>query len=143
LTPEQRDRVLALQQECARPFGALAEEFEGVAAEMVEDAWAEQYARMADWIDPRRVRIDPDVLGLIQSDEAREHGVLPLRWTDGGLIACTTRTHLVGALAFTGRRLTDLCLFAMAESDPFAQALEEHYGVPSPDRRGRLLRDTL
>ena len=127
LTPSQRDRILELQEERARPFGALAEEFEGVSASHVEEAWADQYAAIADRIDPRRVRISAELLALVPATDAAEHGVLPLRRTDGGLVACTTREKLIAAVAYTGQNVGDLCLFVLADEHDFREALRKHY----------------
>lgn len=129
LTPVQRDRILRLQEERARPFGALAEEHEGVCAAQVEEAWADQYAAIADRVDPRRSRIAPDVLALVPAADAAEHGVLPLRRTEAGLVACTTRAKLVGAVAYTGTRLSEACLFVLADEVAFGEALRMHYRV--------------
>ncbi len=127
LTGAQRDAVLGEQRVSGRPFGEIAELRFGVRAELVEDAWAEQYADGAMWIDPRLEFVDPTVLTVIERRQAWQFRFLPVRRDGEELMACTTRENLVRALRFAGWRIPRVCFFVLAEPRPLGEALARYY----------------
>ena len=127
LTPEQRDEVLEHQRVAGRPFGLLAEEMHGVDPRAVEMAWAAQYAGMAERIDLATETPLRDVLGVIDSRQAWQFGVLPVRLEDSELIIATTEDRLARALRFAGWRVPFSCRFALASEEALLNALETHY----------------
>lgn len=127
LTTEQREAVLQKQQLTGRPFGELAERMFGVSQSAVERAWAEQYATIAERIDPRRERIDDRVLALLERRQAWQFSLLPLRFEKEELIVCTTEEQLVRAMRFTGWRIKWPCYFVLADTAALSKALMRHY----------------
>jgi hypothetical protein len=127
LTPEQRDRILDQQWATNKPFGVLAEEMFGLSIGDVERAWAEQYAMMAEHVDPDREGVDPSVLGMIDRRQAWQFGMLPLRYDGEELLVCTTQELLPRALRFAGWKLGHKCYFVIAEPEALGRALQRHY----------------
>ena len=127
LTTDDRDAVLQMQRKVNRPFGVLAEEMFGISRHGVELAWAEQYANVADHVDPRCEPINPAALKLITRRQAWQFGLLPLGYDGEQLILATTKENLPRALRFTGWRFNHLCYLVIAEPDELAQAMMEHY----------------
>lgn len=127
LSEAQRAEILQRQKTDPRPFGALAERLFGIGPDVIEQAWAEQFAGLTSSVDPRAEAVDPGVLGLIERRQAWQFRVLPLRYEDGDLVMCTTREHLVRALKFTGWRLSKPCHFVLADSLALGEALMRYY----------------
>lgn len=127
LTSDDRDAVLEMQRKVNRPFGVLAEEMFGISPHGVELAWAEQYASVADHVDPRCEPVDPAVQGLISRRQAWQFGLMPLRYDGEQLILATTKENLPRALRFTGWRFNHLSYLVVAEPDALAEAMMEHY----------------
>ncbi|MEM0983351.1 MAG: hypothetical protein AAGI17_05315 [Planctomycetota bacterium] len=133
LTRNQRDEILALQKGKGGPFGVYAEELFGVSKADVEAAWSEQFASMADWIDPTGVMIDPELLGMLSSRQAWQFGVLPVRLDESELVCCTTTARLSRALRFTTWRIADPVRFELCEEHQLAEALETHLPMAGLD----------
>ena len=129
LTTEDRDAVLEMQRKVNRPFGVLAEEMFGLSRHGVELAWAEQYASLADHVDPRCEPVNPAAKALISRRQAWQFGVLPLGYDGEQLILATTKENLPRALRFTGWRFNHLCYLVIAEPDELAEAMMEHYPI--------------
>lgn len=127
LTEAQRVEILEEQRTTPRPFGELAERLFGVSESAVEQAWAEQYAQMAEGIDPRAATVDPDVLGLIERRQAWQFRVLPIRVDGDEIVVCTTADNLPRALRFIGWRVSRPCYFQIADADALDEALQQHY----------------
>jgi hypothetical protein len=127
LTPAQRDEVLLAQKSRGGPFGAVAEEMFGISPSTVEAAWAEQYSLFAAHIDPRTYDVLPRTLDVITRRQAWQFRVLPLKFQDNDILACTTRESLVRALRFVGWRLGHACHFVLADPLALGEALERHY----------------
>ena len=51
LSAKQVDHILSVQRVSHRPFGDLAERLYGISPQAVEDAWVQQYMRIAGTID--------------------------------------------------------------------------------------------
>ncbi len=126
LSLDECDRIMAEQDVNGRPFGVIAEEMCGVAADAVEQAWADQYCMMAEWIDASLAKVDPAALAMIDRRQAWQFRVLPISIRGNELRVCTTREHLVRALNFTTRHVKMTCYYLMAETDELAAALMRH-----------------
>ncbi len=127
LTTEQVEQILRHQRTTARPFGALAEEMFGVTEEQVERAWATQYERISQRIDPTTELISPDALLAVSRRQAWQFRVMPIRFEEGELILATTADHLARALRFASRCLAVPCYFVIAEADRLGESLSEHF----------------
>ena len=127
ITSQQRDTVLDQQRIVARPFGLLAEEMHGVAPKAVEEAWAEQFAEHAEWIDPLETKPSQDALSLIESRQAWQFGVIPIRLEEGELEFATTVDRLPRALRFAGWRVPIQCSFSLCTENQLSAALESYY----------------
>jgi hypothetical protein len=135
LTTQQRDAVLEAQKCRGGPFGALAEQIFGVAPEVIEAAWAEQYAALVPHIDPRTYPVQPRVLDIISRRQAWQFRVLPLELRGRDLIACTTQNALVRALRFAGWRLGHAVQFVLADPVALGEAIARHYPMAGMDAR--------
>lgn len=129
LTESQRDEILNFQATHKRPFGELAETLFGVPPEAVEQAWATQYAMLAESVDPRDTPIESDSLDLISRRQAWQFKVLPLGISRGEVRICTTQDHLARALRFIGWRVSAPCHFVLAQADHLGEALMRHYPI--------------
>lgn len=127
LTESDRDAVLERQRETARPFGLLAEQMFGVSPHGVELAWAEQYAEVADSVDPRTERVEPAALRTITARQAWQFGLLPMRYEGNDLVIATTQHNLPRALRFTGWRFSHPCYLVIAEATALGEALDAHF----------------
>jgi hypothetical protein len=127
MTEKQVASILEEQERTGRPFGALAEEMFGVSAKSVEKAWAEQYAEMAEWVDPTIAPIDPAVAGLITRRQAWQFSILPLGMQGETLRVCTTVENLTRALNFATKHFPTSVYFLIAEPEDLTRALQRHY----------------
>lgn len=127
ISEAQRDDVLAQQRLAKRPFGLLAEEMHGIAPNAVESAWAAQYAQYADPVDLASACPHSDALGLIESRQAWQFGVIPVCLEDDELVIATTVDRLPRALRFAGWRVPVQCRFCICTEDDLSVALETHY----------------
>ncbi|QOJ00601.1 MAG: hypothetical protein HRU70_08895 [Phycisphaeraceae bacterium] len=128
LSDDQRQQVLETQQVVGRPFGDLAERLFGVRPEQVEDAWAEQYAAMAQRVDPTRLRPQRLALELITPRQARQFGVLPVKTEGAELVVCTTAANLARALRFLGWKVGRPACFLIAEPRDLDRMIDLCYG---------------
>lgn len=129
LTKEQVAEILDTQKRRGRPFGDLAERLFGVRPEIVEEAWAEQYAQMADHVDPARLRPEAAALRLIEGEQAREFGLLPVEINGDEVMVCTTSDNLARALRFVGWRIGKPAYFVIAEETALERAIQRHYAA--------------
>jgi MshEN domain len=127
LSRDDRDAVLEMQRKVKRPFGVLAEEMFGITRHSVELAWAEQYASLADHVDPTSETIDPAAHGVISRRQAWQFGLFPLRFEGDQLVLATTKENLPRALRFTGWRLACPCYLVVADPEPLGRAMMELY----------------
>src|SRR5687767_14948744 len=58
LTEDQVQHIVKVQKESHRPFGDLAERLYGVDPKAIEDAWVQQYIRLAGEVDLEELAID-------------------------------------------------------------------------------------
>lgn len=127
LSRTQRDAVLKEQEGTGRPFGEIAEQMFGVSSDLVEDAWAQQYALLSGLIDPRSEHVDAEAVARLGAEEAWQNEVLPMRRDGRELMVCTTREGLVRALSFMDSRVRERCYFVLAERAHLHEALSRHY----------------
>lgn len=144
ISEQQRREILELQKACGRPFGLLAEQMFGVSPRDVEQAWAQQYAHLAEHIDPTAVEIAPAALACIERRQAWQFRVLPIRFDRGELVLATDVASLPRAMRFTGWRVASPCRFLIADSASLSVALKAYYpmGGFDPHDLGSLLKQT-
>ena len=130
LTDRQVQHILRVQRISHRPFGDLAERLYGVSAEAVEDAWVQQYIRLAGVVDLEQVRMDVDCLRLINRRQAWQFRLLPTERQSEGLQIATDAGSLVRAVNFATRRLDEPVMFLIAEHQQLREFLMKHYPVP-------------
>ena len=133
LTEEQRDAVLEHQRRHPRPFGLLAEQLFGVSPRTVEQAWAEQFASVAERVDLSETPSESDALDLIDRRQAWQFGVVPIRFEDGELLMATSRPHLARAIRFAGWRVEYPCRFVLCSADELPAALTARYPMAGLD----------
>ncbi|MEM1184359.1 MAG: hypothetical protein AAGI53_05070 [Planctomycetota bacterium] len=133
ITEEQRESILEHQRRHPRPFGLLAEQLFGVSPRTVEQAWAEQFAEVADWVELDGLDTVPDVLDLIDRRQAWQFGVVPLYFDSGELAMATSKQHLARAMRFAGWRIEYPCRFVLCSSEDLHNALSERYPMAGID----------
>jgi hypothetical protein len=130
LTGQQVRSILANQRTSGRPFGVLAEQMFGIDPAHIEDAWAEQYAKLTRKIDPTSERIDDDARHLVSRRQAWQFRIIPIRFEGDELIVATTQQNLRRALRFATRVLSMPVYFVMATPESLGAALTRHYPMP-------------
>ncbi len=130
LTRRQVDHVLAVQKISHRPFGDLAERLYGISPQAVEDAWVEQYVRVAGVVDLDAVKLDADCLRMINRRQAWQFHLMPMNRERENLNMATDAANLVRAVNFSARRIDELVYFQIAEHDQLRDFLMRHYPVP-------------
>lgn len=130
LTSEQVRHILTVQRASSRPFGDLAERLFGVSPEAVEDAWVEQYVRMAGTVDLADIDVDTEC--LLNGRQAWQFQLLPVGRGDDGsaLEMVTTAEGLVRAVNFSSRAVNEPVHFLIAERPQLRTFLMRHYPVP-------------
>jgi len=127
LTEAQRLEIIEAQKATGRPFGVLAEEFFGVSPRTVEQAWAEQFAEIADWVDPLEAQIAPDALATIECRQAWQFRCLPLWFDRRELLVATDAPSLPRAMRFVGWRIPSPCRFVLSRRGALTDALQAYY----------------
>lgn len=130
LTSQQVQDVLAAQRKSHRPFGDLAERMFGISAKAIEDAWVEQYIRIAGVVDLDEQKIDADCLRLLNRRQAWQFHTLPVNRDQQSLNIATSADKLVRALNFTTRTLEEPVMLMIAERTQLQDFLMKHYPVP-------------
>jgi len=135
LTEDDRDAVLEEQRQTGEPFGVIAERLFEISPHGIELAWAEQYACIADEVDPRGERIDSNALETIDRRQAWQFRVLPLHFDGQELVLCTTQENLPRALRFVGWRIGRQAYLVVSDARALGEALANHYPMDgmSPD----------
>jgi hypothetical protein len=133
ISPEQQEEILKLQVESKRPFGVIAEETFGVDPSVIEQAWAAQYAMIAQRVDPAEIEIPTEVLELVAKRQAWQFGFIPVAQLPDETQFVATRETLARALRFVGWRMPGLCTFAICELPALRRGLETHYPLPGAD----------
>jgi hypothetical protein len=131
LTHAEVEHILKVQKSVGRPFGDLAERLYGVDTKAVEDAWVQQYIRLAGTVDLRQQEIEVDCLRRLNQRQAWQFHTLPLCKQDDHLHMATSAEELVRALNFTTRKFDEPVHFLIAERKQLREFLMKHYPVPS------------
>lgn len=130
LTDQQVRHILKVQKMSHRPFGDLAERLFGIDPHAVEDAWVQQYLRMAGVIDLDNVEIDTECLRLLNRRQAWQFHLLPLQREDDSVSVATSAEDLVRSVNFASRKLDEPVHFVIAERHQLREFLMKHYPVP-------------
>jgi hypothetical protein len=133
ITPQQQGEILEIQIGTGRPFGVIAEERFGIDPCDIEQAWAAQYAMIAQRIDPGELEIEDSVLELITKRQAWQFGFIPFARIEGEIQVVAARETLARALRFAGWRIPELCTFAICDLAALRRGLEAHYPLPGAD----------
>ena len=133
ITPEQQQLILDIQEDTARPFGVIAEEEFGVEPGAVEQAWAAQFAMIAQRIDPTLAEISDEVKGLISKRQAWQFGFMPVSQNEFETVLVSTRETLARSLRFVNWRLPGVCTFGVCNLKTLRRGLEMHYPFPGAD----------
>ena len=130
LTQKQVDHILRVQQASHRPFGDLAEKLYDISARAIEDAWVEQYVRVAGIVDLDDVRIDINCLRLLNRRQAWQFHLLPVTRQGQELNLATTPEKLVRSVNFSTRTFNEPVYLLMADRQQLLEFLMKHYPVP-------------
>jgi hypothetical protein len=130
LTERQVEHILKVQKMSHRPFGDLAERLFGIDARAVEDAWVEQYVRIAGVVDLDEQKIDTECLRVLNRRQAWQFHLLPTNRTEQDLGLATSAQDLVKAVNFSGKKIDEPVHFVIAERDQLRDFLMKHYPVP-------------
>lgn len=129
MTAGQVEQVLEAQHQTGRPFGLLCEQLFKLQPETIEDAWAEQYAKITRKINPEHEVFDQAALSLITRRQAWQFRVLPIRFDGEELMLATTVHHLRRALRFATRVIGVPVFLVIAEPEALGQALCRHFPI--------------
>jgi hypothetical protein len=131
LSQAQVEHILKIQKMSHRPFGDLAERLYGINPRAIEDAWVEQYIRVAGVVDLDQKHIESEALRVINRRQAWQFHLLPLNRENDGLEVATSAKDLVRAVNFSGKKLDEPVHFLIAERKQLREFLMKHYPVPS------------
>lgn len=130
LSERQVDAIVRRQRDTGKPFGLLCEQMFHVPPQVIERAWAMQYASLTRNVDPAHEAMDPAALELVTRRQAWQFRVLPIRFEDRELMLATTRSQLRRALRFATNVLGVPVYLVLAESRALGEALCRHYPMP-------------
>lgn len=130
LSSQQVNHILKIQKSTGRPFGDLAERLYGISPRAVEDAWVDQYTRLAGVIDLGAQPLDGRCVQEIKSRQAWQFHVAPLFRDGENLNVATTADNLVRAVNFATRTFDEPVYFLIVEKDQLREHLMQHYPVP-------------
>ncbi|MBV8781890.1 MAG: hypothetical protein JO353_10875 [Phycisphaerae bacterium] len=130
LSSAEVKHILSVQRHCRRPFGDLAERLFGVSPQAVEDAWVEQYVRIAGVVDLERIEVESECLRLLNRRQAWQFHSLPTSRADEVLNIATSAESLVRALNFSTKTMGEPVNFLIAEREQLREFLMKHYPVP-------------
>lgn len=130
LNRQQVKQILQVQKLSHRPFGDLAERLFGIDPKAVEDAWVEQYLRLAGVIDLEQQKIDTDCLRLLSRRQAWQFHLLPLHRDRDAISMATDPENLVRSVNFATRSIDEPVYFLIAEREQLREFLMKHYPVP-------------
>lgn len=130
LTRRQVEHILKVQKMSHRPFGDLAERLFGIDPKAVEDAWVEQYLRVAGVVDLEEQRIETECLRMLNRRQAWQFHMLPLNRDRETLSMATTPENLIRSVNFATRSLEEPVHFLIAERQQLRAFLMKHYPVP-------------
>lgn len=131
LTDAQVRHILTVQRMSHRPFGDLAERLYGIDPRAVEDAWVEQYVRVAGVVNLADHLVETECLRLLNRRQAWQFHLLPLSRSENGLQMATCSDDLVRSVNFSARKLDEPVCFLIAEREQLREFLMRHYPVPA------------
>jgi hypothetical protein len=130
LNRRQVEHILKVQKMSHRPFGDLAERLYGIDPKAVEDAWVEQYLRVAGVVDLEEQQVETECLRLLNRRQAWQFHMLPLNRDRETLSMATSAEDLVRSVNFATRSLEEPVHFLIAERQQLREFLMKHYPVP-------------
>lgn len=130
LSRRQVEHILKVQKLSHRPFGDLAERLYGIAPKAVEDAWVEQYLRVAGVVDLEDQKIETECLRSLNRRQAWQFRMLPLNREEETMSVATSADNLVRSVNFATRKLDEPVHFMIAERQQLREFLMKHYPVP-------------
>jgi hypothetical protein len=130
LSAKQVAHILKVQKTSHRPFGDLAERLFGISPQAVEDAWVQQYVRVAGTVDLDEQKFDEQCLRLLNRRQAWQFHLLPMQREQENLNIATSAENLVRAVNFSAKKLDEPVLFQIAERAQLREFLMKHYPVP-------------
>jgi general secretion pathway protein E/type IV pilus assembly protein PilB len=131
LTEDQVKHILQVQKLSHRPFGDLAERLFGISPKSVEDAWVEQYLRVAGVVDLDDQEVETDCLRMLNRRQAWQFHLLPLNRDEAQDVnMATSAENLVRSVNFTTRKIDEPINFLIAERAQLREFLMKHYPVP-------------
>ena len=130
LTTDQVDHILKVQKMSHRPFGDLAERLYGIDPKAIEDAWVEQYIRVAGVVDLDQQNLDSECLRVLNRRQAWQFHVLPLNRKPDDLTMATSAEGSGSGGEFSARKLDEPVHFLIAERGQLREFLMKHYPVP-------------
>lgn len=130
LSRRQVDHILKVQKLSHRPFGDLAERLYGIAPKAVEDAWVEQYIRIAGVVDLEDRKIETECLRTLNRRQAWQFHLLPMNRRQETMSMATSADNLVRSVNFATRKLEEPVHFMIAERTQLREFLMKHYPVP-------------
>lgn len=131
LSQIQVDHILKVQKMSHRPFGDLAERLYGINPRAVEDAWVEQYIRVAGIVDLKEQEVETECLRALNRRQAWQFHLLPLNRQNAGMSVATSAKDLIRAVNFSGKKINEPVHFLIAERKQLREFLMKHYPVPS------------
>ena len=130
LTQKQVKHILQVQKMSHRPFGDLAERLYGIDPKAVEDAWVEQYLRIAGVVDLNDQQMETDCLRMLNRRQAWQFHLLPINRQQETVSVATSADNLVRSVNFATRSLEEPVHFLIAERQQLREFLMKHYPVP-------------
>jgi hypothetical protein len=130
LTSRQVEHILKVQKLSHRPFGDLAERLYGISPQAVEDAWVQQYVRLAGVIDLDDQQFDEQCLRMLNRRQAWQFHLLPMNRDHDNVNIATSTESLVRAVNFSAKKLDEPIFFQIAERRQLCDFLMKHYPVP-------------
>ncbi|MEZ6241546.1 MAG: hypothetical protein R3B57_00730 [Phycisphaerales bacterium] len=127
ITEQEKQQILGAQVGRARPFGALAEEMFGVSPEDIEEAWGQQYAHLAERLNPATATAHPMTRSFIDRRQAWQFRVVPIRFDGTELVCVTTPEDLARAMRFVGWAIDRPVRFAICDEEKMLAGLERLY----------------
>ncbi len=130
LSEKQVSHILKVQKASHRPFGDLAERLFGISPRAIEDAWVQQYLRIAGTVDLDDQKVDEQCLRVLNRRQAWQFHMLPTCREEQNLNVATTAEGLVRAVNFSAHKLDEPVYFQIAERKQLREFLMKHYPVP-------------
>jgi len=131
LSDVQVQRILEEQKKPLRPFGDLAERMFGIDPKAVEDAWVQQYLRIAGVVDLDDIKIETDCLRKLNRRQAWQFHLMPTNRENDNLNMATSAESLVRSVNFATRSIDEPVYFLIAERQQLREFLMKHYPVPN------------